>query len=218
MKLTLYRPTQSFWIGQHFGESLACVNNNYPNDKTVVAKVGGVCPVGTEELYPLLGLKGHPGLDCYAPTDTPLFACTDGNVVAVSLEFERGLGVDVVTKYESDVDGKPVYVKWRYWHLGKLMVKLGDTIKIGDFIGLADSTGLSAGSHLHWECKIVYWDGLKWVNKEQGNGYYGAFDFEKYITEINALDWKIALNGLSLPTGFNSLKKLVDLLVKFFSK
>ena len=191
--MKLYRPCYPFIVNQKFAENQACIEARdgvLMTTLKVVSKVGGTCPVGYRELYPLLGLKGHPGLDIFAPTNTPLYACTDGEVISVSKEAQRGLGLDVVT--EPDVTG--IALKWRYWHLAKLNVTIGQKVEIGDLVGWADSTGFSAGSHLHFECKKVKKD-LKgdWVNIEPSNGYFGAFNFEPLISEEYAKDYKAKL-------------------------
>jgi murein DD-endopeptidase MepM/ murein hydrolase activator NlpD len=53
-------------------------------------------------------MKGHTGLDLYAPRRTKLYASQSGTVVEISTEPERGLGVDVVTdgRWQMDEHGE----------------------------------------------------------------------------------------------------------------
>ena len=194
MKPKLFRPTFPFYITQHFDQNEACIeaiDDVVMTKLKIVGKVDGVCPVGYRELYPLLGLKGHPGLDIHAPDGTPLYACGDGQVISIQTEAGRGIGFDVVSNEEYILFDKPCHIKWRYWHLKKLNVYLGQRVFVGDVMGWADSTGFSAGSHLHFEVKPVVKNAVgEWVNMRQGNGYFGAIDFEPYLSTVYALDAK----------------------------
>jgi len=193
-KLELFFPVRPFQVFQRFGESLACT----PNDSTpgnrlpVVGKVNGVCPPGFRELYPLLGFRGHTGLDCFAPDGQILRAPLDGIVEEVNTEVERGLGVGIVTEDDRDFGVWGIHrAKARLWHLKVIMVTRGQSVRVGDVVGLADSTGLSSGSHLHFELKPCYYDQLgKLYNVFQENGYYGSVDIQPYWNKIYAEDYK----------------------------
>ena len=190
----LFQPTKPFNVGQKFGESLACTEDRpgvpFSLRKTT-GKVGGVCPVGYVDLYPLLGMKGHTGIDCYGPTGWPCFASREGFVHEVQTEPERGLGVGVITneKFLCNETGQYEHFKYRCWHFMSTKVVLGQQVKIGTLLGLCDNTGLSAGSHLHYEIKPVRKNSQGvWYNVLQDNGYFGAVDPVPYINNQFALD------------------------------
>lgn len=214
MKLQLYYPSRPYRINQKFGASESCCENNgLPIAKRKVAtKVNGICPTGYVELYPLLGMKGHTGLDLYATRQTVLRSVIDGVVEEVQTEPERGLGVGVVSheKFEMAEHGTH-YVKVRQWHLRSINVKLGDQVKIGDAIGIADSTGLSSGDHNHFELKPVEKDAIGYYNVFQSNGYYGAVNPEPFFTGIYAEDkLKLGLYQQALLL----LQRLLDIMSK----
>jgi hypothetical protein len=57
--LVIHRPIRSSRISQKFGANQACA---YPNGK-IVAKVGNVCPTGSQDFYKAMGMQGHSGID-----------------------------------------------------------------------------------------------------------------------------------------------------------
>lgn len=199
MRLKLYYPSKPFRITQRFGDSNACVqsNSNLPvSRRRVVSKQNGVCPVGFQELYPLLGMRGHTGTDLFAPRGTILRAPCNGIVEELCLEPERGLGVGIVTSEKFYIGEQEHYAKVRQWHLKAIWVRLGQRVKIGDPIGEADSTGLSSGDHNHFELKPVEKrpNGI-YYNVLQDNGYFGSVDPVPYFTGEYAID--IALDPIS---------------------
>ncbi len=199
-KFELFYPTEKFYVHQKFGESLACTpNNSSPQNRLpIVDKINGVCPVGFQELYPLLGFKGHTGMDLFAPDSSPVYyAGPDGFVEEVQTEPERGLGLGIITNEMFDFDGGTYYAKTRYWHLKSYLVNKGQQIKTGQLIGYADSTGLSSGSHLHFELKAVQ-KALNgsYTNVKQDNGYFGAIDPESYFNGYYAKDSQLVFNTL----------------------
>jgi len=217
MRLNLFYPIKPWIVGQGFGLSLACIENtpDVPITKRkVVAKINGVCPVGYIELYPLLGMKGHPGVDVIAYSGQPVYASIDGKVQEIQTEPERGLGVGIVShnRYEMDEYGEH-YVKVRDWHFKGINVSLGQEVNAGDLIGWADNTGLSAGDHLHNELKPVEFnaDG-SYYNVFQSNGYFGAIDSEPFRNKFYAQDAQIVIGILRAMV--EVLTKLVGLFKK----
>ncbi len=201
-KLELFYPTQKFAINQHFGDSLSCTENTpeVPITKRKVVEALGfnLCPIGYIPLYPLLGMKGHTGMDLFAPDSSPVYyAGPDGFVEEVQTEPERGLGLGIITNEMFDFDGGTYYAKTRYWHLKSYLVNKGQQIKTGQLIGYADSTGLSSGSHLHFELKAVQ-KALNgsYTNVKQDNGYFGAIDPESYFNGYYAKDSQLVFNTL----------------------
>ena len=189
MKLSLPYPVYPHVKTQGFGESYACIN---PTTRQVVGKpLGGVCPVGTVDLYTYSGMRGHQGTDIYAPDATPIHASLEGVVEEICTEEARGLGIGIVSenKYET-IEGETL-IKTRYWHLKAILVSKGQKVKAGDLIGLVDNTGYSSGNHLHMEAKAVVWNGGVLSNINQGNGYYGAFNFEPYFNGQYAKDIRV---------------------------
>lgn len=107
-------------------------------------------------------LKGHDGIDFFAPHGTPVFAAHDGMI-----HFERdshggeGMAIHDTKGGYDNIVGFPITM---YWHL------IGDTepskypspiktdgqsypVKAGDLIGYSDNTGApyeSSGDHLHF--------------------------------------------------------------------
>lgn len=176
MPLKLYYPYKPFKVSQKFAENNVCCN---PDTTGVVsAKADGSCPTGKVKLYPLLGMKGHTGLDLYAPSGVVLRSPINGIVKELQLEAERGLGVGIISNEIVDmgVHGK-FYAKVRQWHGKKLLVEYNQQVKIGQPVMLADNTGLSSGSHNHFELKPVqYTIGNAHTNVYQTNGFYGSVD------------------------------------------
>ena len=180
MKLSLFCPSKPYIVGQKFGESLACAEDvNLPiNKRKIASKVNGVCPPGFVDLYPLLGMKAHTGLDLYAPDGWILRAPCDGVVKEIQTEAERGLGVGIITHDKRDMgEHGEHYAKTRQWHGKLILVQLNQEVRVGDPIMLADSTGISGGSHNHFELKPVEYDSNgNHYNVFQDNDFFGAVD------------------------------------------
>jgi murein DD-endopeptidase MepM/ murein hydrolase activator NlpD len=215
MKLELFYPLKPFIVGQKFGQSDACCENKIfiPIAKRkVVGKRNGVCPAGFVELYPLLGMKGHTGIDLYAKNGQKIYASQDGTVIDISTEFERGLGVDVVTDLRYDMGEHGThYAKYRNWHMKSINVVKGQKVKAGDILGEADNTGLSSGDHDHFELKPVEMaDNGMFYNTEQNNGYFGSIDPLPYFNEYHAEDSVVVVDILTKLK--NALKQLIAML------
>lgn len=199
MNKFLFHPVKPFSLTQSFGANIPCAEkNNLPVSKKMVisGKDNDTCPIGFEKFYPLLGLKGHNGLDLQATRWQRVYNSQEGTVIEVQTEEQRGLGVSVMTnkKYFCRETGNQEFFVMRYWHLASINVHLGDKIEVGELIGLADSTGYSTGDHLHFELKpveILRVEGVnvKTLNVLQNNGFYGAVDAMPYMENIYALDF-----------------------------
>jgi murein DD-endopeptidase MepM/ murein hydrolase activator NlpD len=185
MKLTIYRPVKTNRKTQDFGDSKACIKL-YPNGQPirpfqVSAKTALTCPIGYQDFYTSIGLKGHNGEDwqtyrgepCYFPVISE-----DGSVgwkARNEKDPDGGLGVDVYSdKPVTLPDGRESYVKFRFWHLQKSMVSDGEKVIAGQIIALCDSTGASSGDHLHFAMKLCDMSGN---SIETYNGYTGCVDF-----------------------------------------
>lgn len=192
-RLELWYPVKPFIVGQHFGVSEVCVEDipGAPISKRKVRnKVAGACPVGFVDLYPILGMRGHTGLDLAARRGQEIRATIDGVVEEVQTEPERGLGVGVVSHQKFDLDELGThYVKTRDWHLMSIAVRLGQEVRVGDLLGLADNTGISSGDHDHFELKPVEINTEgKYYNVFQSNGYFGAIDSMPFFNGFHAAD------------------------------
>lgn len=87
----------------------------------------------------------HTGIDIANKLNTEIHSATEGTVKSTeSMNKYYGNNIEI------EKDG----VIFKYAHLNKINVKVGDKVKQGDLIGLMGSTGMSTGSHLHFEIKI----------------------------------------------------------------
>ena len=223
MKLTLRYPVTPYIVGQQFGQSLACTeDNNLPLSKRkVIGKIGQTCPAGYVELYPLMGMKGHTGMDLWAGHGTACYYIgPEGIVEEIETETARGLGVGIITKDKYEFEGGEYNAKTRFWHFMSFEVKLGDTVKTGDLIGYCDNTGFSSGDHLHLELKPVEYSPKgnypKYTNIFQGNGYYGSVDPEPYFTGEYAHTESFQFTkNLFLGSRSDEVVELQKILIKF---
>ena len=179
MNKYLSKPLDSWYITQNFGDNLACID--LATRKKTIYCDGLNPPEGYRSIYSQM--KGHNGIDFYAPTGVPVYAALEGVVEEMVDEEARGKGLGIVSenKYYCDELEKDTNMKVRYWHLLSFKVNKGDVVKAGQLVGLADNTGYSSGSHLHFEMKPVSYKmkngkitSLK--NLLQTNGYYGAIN------------------------------------------
>lgn len=114
------------------------INIIIPVEGTITSTYGA-----REEVFKNVGY--HTGIDIANSLNTPVKSATDGKVVFVK-EMDKYYGNNI----EIEING----VTFRYAHLNKINVNLGDSVKQGDIIGLMGSTGASTGSHLHFEIII----------------------------------------------------------------
>jgi hypothetical protein len=133
--------------------------------------------------HPISGAKKHHnGVDIWqAKEPTPLLACFDGKVIAVSTSTDpNGAGNKVVV--QSTVDGKKI--TWTYFHMvkGSIKVKKGDDIKAGDVVGRMGDTGFATGKHLHWEI----WSGHRTAQPNINSGGKGFHDPMKFMANVLA--------------------------------
>lgn len=164
MKLQLQPPLKFWGINQAFGANF-------------------------NSFYTKIGLKGHNGIDFWAPDSTPVYATHDGRVTFTGYDGAGGLGVVIRTTEQFDYGNEQAYYKSIYWHLKRDTIKVtgGQTVKAGDLIAFADNTGRSTGSHLHFGLKPIQKGEEDWVwfNTEPENGYNGAIDpmpyFDRYF-------------------------------------
>jgi murein DD-endopeptidase MepM/ murein hydrolase activator NlpD len=92
----------------------------------------------------------HQGVDLGAPTGTPVYAVTSGQITFANLDQPRGPG----TGYGKEIrlyDGHSVYL---FGHLSEILVNQGEAVSVGHVIGKVGSTGFSTGPHLHFGVSI----------------------------------------------------------------
>lgn len=190
----VYRPIKTDRITQKFGEEKAMVklgSNGLPIRPFIVKGVpaSGI-PAGWTGFYTAIGMKGHNGQDNSAWNGEPLYFSVEIEGVTwhstgTHIDADGGIGVDVVSDQEVEIDGVKSYIKFRFWHLKDVTVKEGEAVRLGQLIGHCDNTGASSGSHLHWSLKRCTKEG--W-STESGNGYYGATDFSEKYENVFVLD------------------------------
>lgn len=110
------------------------------------------------ESYARFSLKGHSGLDFALPKGTPVRATEDGTVITSAFDGP-GFGNYI------QVQGSYVTI---YAHLDQSLVTKGKKVAAGEIIGYSGNTGNSTGPHLHL--------GVKPLNPDENNGYFGAID------------------------------------------
>jgi murein DD-endopeptidase MepM/ murein hydrolase activator NlpD len=89
--------------------------------------------------------KFHEGVDIAAPSDTPVYAAHDGEVIFVSRGF-YGYGRTVIIR-----GGGLVTL---YAHNSVNHVEVGDWVKRGDRIADVGATGDASGPHCHFEVRV----------------------------------------------------------------
>lgn len=190
--MTLYRPLSTKYITQRFGENLAC--QDIQTQKLLPGSYPGTCPAGSEKFYQGMGMLGHNGVDRPCWYKEPIyFSVLDSNCewfARNEVDSAGGIGVDVVSR-------KPIlkctepgcsemhHIKVRNWHFERTNVYDNQAVKPGDIIGFGDSTGASSGHHLHIATK---WCDENGDGLHTDNGYYGAFNDERFQRDIFIVD------------------------------
>lgn len=107
----------------------------------------------------------HNGVDLAVPVGTPVLACDNGRVsYADTVPDQNGCGLILSHAWGISL----------YWHLSKVIAKLGDVVLKGDLIGLSGATGYATGPHLHFGVK---------PNKAIDPNIRGWIDPEPYFEE-----------------------------------
>jgi murein DD-endopeptidase MepM/ murein hydrolase activator NlpD len=95
---------------------------------------------------PISGASGfHPGQDIAAPTGTPIYAATSGEVTIAG--WEGGYGNYTCISRDADF-------ATCYGHQSAIFVSVGQYVTQGQHIGNVGTTGYSTGPHLHFEVRI----------------------------------------------------------------
>lgn len=85
----------------------------------------------------------HPGVDIATGLGMPIHPVAAGKVVEVTMGF-WGLGHYVVVEHEQNF-------RSTYGHMGKVYVKVGDTVGADSYLGEVGMTGHTTGPHTHLE-------------------------------------------------------------------
>lgn len=93
----------------------------------------------------------HQGIDRAGPVGTPIYAFTDGRVVAAGPA--AGFGNWIILDHQ--IDGKVYSTVYGHMFDDGVLVKVGDQVSAGQEIGKIGNAGESTGAHLHFEV----WDG-----------------------------------------------------------
>lgn len=125
--------------------------------------------VNGKDFYAQFGIKGHNGVDSRQKEGNHVYSETNGTVVASYSAAQGGTaGSYIVVRTTIRRD------QWRYLHLSKRSVKVGQRVKRGQLLGLAGKTGASNGVvHLHFDWKPR--------NADLMNGYHGYEDPLKFL-------------------------------------
>lgn len=198
MSKLFFQPVDPWFVAQPFGVNWACISNT--DNKTVIGCDGNNPPEGYRSVYG--NMKGHNGWDVAAKLWQPVYAAQAGEVVEISTEEERGLGIGIY--HDLGHQGK---WKTRYWHLIALNVQMGEKVHTGQFIGYAGDTGYATGPHLHFEIKP---QAEKGVNLYPDNGFFGAVDPLPLMLSVPA--WKQNFLRQILEMGAKGLDGLSDFL------
>ncbi|WKY48509.1 peptidoglycan DD-metalloendopeptidase family protein [Eubacteriaceae bacterium ES3] len=118
-----------------------------PTEGTYQWPVPGYYPTASDDffgtrLHPIWGTYlTHYGVDCAAPSGTPIHAM--GNATVISAGWNGGYGNCVIIDMGNGVQAL-------YGHMSSIAVSSGQTISKGDVVGYVGSTGDSTGAHLHF--------------------------------------------------------------------
>lgn len=99
--------------------------------------------------YKKYGLKGHPGLDLGDPSGSAVY-CEEGGIVTNIVKNDPYAGTFTAIRTKRKT---PTVGEWRYLHLSRTKVKIGQRVHRGDVIGYSGNTGDSTAPHLHIEYK-----------------------------------------------------------------
>lgn len=99
-----------------------------------------------KRVHPVTGrVSPHNGTDFATPTGTKVLSTGDGVVARIGNHRFAGRYIDI--KHGGQY-------KTRYLHLGRVLVRRGQSVKRGQTIALSGNSGRSTGPHLHFELHI----------------------------------------------------------------
>jgi murein DD-endopeptidase MepM/ murein hydrolase activator NlpD len=119
-----------------------------------------------QAFYTQYGLAGHDGVDFGVPMNTSLYAVDDGNII---WSGPGDYGTTIIIQHG--------WGESYYGHLSSTAVTVGTHVTKGQLIGYSGESGEATGPHLHF--------GIKPLNPDMTNGYYGKVDPLPYLPYSN---------------------------------
>ncbi len=134
-------------VGQKLFIPMSCIGKAFNVEKGYIWPTYGVIssPFGWRRHPITKQMSFHSGIDIAAPEGTPVFASAPGTVIFAGEKSGYGLLVEVKGSKET----------FRYAHLSKITVYVGQRVDRGTLIGRVGSTGVSTGPHLHFEIEVL---------------------------------------------------------------
>lgn len=126
------------------------------NKITLLASIPAIQPISNKDLTRIAsgyGFRIHPiyktgklhtGMDFTAPYGTDIYATGNGKIAKVTMWSRSGYGNHIIIDHGYGYETI-------YAHLGRIVVREGQSVKRGDLIGTVGNTGTSIGPHLHYE-------------------------------------------------------------------
>ena len=92
----------------------------------------------------------HYGLDMYTDVGNDVYSSSDGKVGKISESERAGIYVDIYS-------GNEIY---RYLHLDRVIVSVGESVKAGQVIAISGRSGIKRSDpHLHFEIRDKMYNG-----------------------------------------------------------
>ncbi|HBT39854.1 MAG: Peptidase M23B [Thermotoga sp. 50_1627] len=139
--------SDSIAVGQKLFIPISCIGKAFNVEKGYIWPTYGVIssPFGWRRHPITKQMSFHSGIDIAAPEGMPVFASAPGMVIFAGEKSGYGLLVEVKGSKEI----------FRYAHLSKITVYVGQRVDRGTLIGRVGSTGVSTGPHLHFEIEVL---------------------------------------------------------------
>lgn len=139
--------SDSISVGQKLFIPSSSIGKAFNTEKGYIWPTFGVIssPFGWRRHPITRQMSFHSGIDIAAPEGAPVFSSAPGTVVFAGEKAGYGLLVEVRGSREI----------FRYAHLSKITVYVGQKVERGTLIGRVGSTGVSTGPHLHFEIEVL---------------------------------------------------------------
>jgi murein DD-endopeptidase MepM/ murein hydrolase activator NlpD len=104
-----------------------------------------ITPFGVRRIINKIPKSPHSGVDVRGHKGDKIIAPNNATVALIDKQFFAGKAL--VLNH-----GQGIYTM--FFHLSKILVKLGQSVKKGDVIALVGATGRATGPHLHWGVRV----------------------------------------------------------------
>ncbi len=104
-----------------------------------------ITPFGVRRIINKIPKSPHSGVDVRGHKGDKIIAPNNATVALIDKQFFAGKAL--VLNH-----GQGIYTM--FFHLSKVLVKLGQSVKKGDVIALVGATGRATGPHLHWGVRV----------------------------------------------------------------